>query len=91
MLPGDGSSRLTSSSSSGGSTGDIAEEKREITILPLFTENRFEVILECKVESLRGEVPNDIGSISSPERLEAFFSLRNERTIFLFCGCCYSH
>jgi len=45
------------------------------------TTTREKIRTEGKVEGLSGEVPDDVGSISSPEREETLFTVRTRKSI----------
>jgi hypothetical protein len=66
---------LTAGSTRRCSACDVPQQETGITILSFTAKDTLVVVLEGKVERLRGEVSDDIGSVPSPERLEPFFAL----------------
>jgi len=61
--------------------GDVTSEPLPVTVLLPETEQGFEVVLEGKVQSLGGEVSDNIGGVTSPERVETFLSVGPGETV----------
>jgi hypothetical protein len=47
--------------------GNVTSEPLPVTILLSETEQGLEVVLECEVERLGGEVSDDVGGVTTPE------------------------